>query len=285
MRLFLQLTKAKISVMVVVTTATGYVLAADPLTLHIVLPLLGTLLLALGASALNQYQEREIDALMRRTRQRPIPSGRITPGGALRVSVGLLVAGLAILASTSGLTAAGLGLLAVVWYNGFYTHLKRISRFAAVPGAAIGAIPPAMGWAAAGGDLAAVEIWALMAFLFVWQVPHFWMLLLLNPADYDRARLPDLGRLFSPAQLSRVTFVWILATAATCLLFPLFGLMRVLPIYLLMLAGAAWMSARAFRLVRQRPVDRRALRVVAITVNSFMLVALVNLIMDHALRG
>lgn len=256
LRIVLQLSKVRITLLASLTTATGYLMAARELTAGVVLPTAGIFLVACGSSALNQYQEREIDARMRRTRWRPIPSGRISPRRALAVALALMALGTLVLYLSSNATAAALGLVAVAWYNGVYTYLKRVTNFAAVPGAVIGGIPPAVGWAAAGGALLDPRILALSFFFFVWQVPHFWLLLLRHGGDYRDAGLPSLTDVFSSGQLSRVTFVWIAATAVTCLLIPLFGAVRSVLVSLGLLAAAGWLVWNAAGLLRELEGNR-----------------------------
>ena len=136
--------------------------------------------------------------------------------------------------------ALGLGLFAVAWYNGFYTHLKRKTALAAVPGALIGAVPPALGWVCGKGDLFDSRIWAIAFFFFIWQVPHFWLLFLDFAEDYERAGLPSLKGIFSTGQLRRIVFLWILSTGVSSLSIPLFGFVNSYPALLLLLLGSFW---------------------------------------------
>ncbi len=251
LRVLLELGKVRITVLAALTTATGYLLATQEVSSSVVVPTVGLFLLACGSSAFNQVQEWAIDAQMKRTHRRPIPSGKISPAGASWVALALLASGTAVLWVGSNATAVALGWLAVAWYNGIYTYLKRVTTFAAVPGAVIGGIPPAVGWVAAGGSLLDPRILALSLFFFVWQVPHFWLLLLKYGKDYERAGLPCLTTVFSTRQLSRVTFVWIAATAVTCLLMPLFGTVRSAGVSLCLFAAAAWLVWNAKGLLRE----------------------------------
>jgi protoheme IX farnesyltransferase len=222
--LLLSLGKVRISLLVTFSTATGYFLAAQEVTLQMFVSATAVFLLACGSCALNQFQERKIDALMERTRNRPLPSGKLNPSLALFISLGLISAGAFTLLCGASLLAGILGLSAMFWYNGIYTYLKRKTPFAAIPGALIGAIPPALGWVSGGGSLVDPRIWAMVFFFFMWQVPHFWLLILDFGKDYERAGFPSLTRIFSMAQLRRILFIWILATAVACLILPLFGL-------------------------------------------------------------
>jgi protoheme IX farnesyltransferase len=123
--------------------------------------------------------------------------------------------GLATLASlsTRPVVAAGLAALAMAWYNGVYTPLKRVTIFAVVPGAVIGAIPPVIGWVAAGGRLSDGAIWFVAAFFFLWQVPHFWLLTLMHGTQYAKAGLRTLADRFTNGEIARLTFAWQLAAA------------------------------------------------------------------------
>jgi protoheme IX farnesyltransferase len=232
---------------------------------------------------MNQYQEREIDALMTRTKGRPIPTGRLTPRQALVIALVTMFSGALVLWLGSGPVALALGLFAAFWYNGVYTYLKKKTRFAAIPGAVIGAVPPAVGWAAAGGSPLDPKILALCFFFFIWQVPHFWLLLLSYGRDYERAGLPSLTTIFTTDQLSKMTFVWILATAVTCLLIPLFGTVRTTLTSLLLLGATSWMVWNATRFVKARG-ERLSFRWAFREINIYALVVISLLSLDKVLN-
>lgn len=249
-RIFLELTKFRIAAFSTLSAATGFVVFSRSLRWGILSSCLGTLLLALGACALNEWQDRELDARMERTRRRPIPSGRLAPTTALATACALVLVGACLLWTVHGATSAILGLFAVGWYNGVYTYLKRASAFAVVPGSIIGALPPAIGWTAAGGEAGDPHVLALCFFFFVWQVPHFWLLLFIIGTEYEKVGLPSLTAILGRAQLGRLTFVWMVGTAASSLLLRLFGLIAS-PQLSLALAGAGiWLVWRASRLLR-----------------------------------
>ena len=219
-----ELTKIRITIFVMITTSFGFIAASGSINSDIIFPTLGILLLACGSAALNHYQERKTDDLMLRTKNRPIPSGRITAIKTLKISITLIIFGSVILYLGSNVVALSLGLLNLVWYNYVYTPLKKISSLAIVPGSLVGAIPPAVGWVAGGGNLLNPQIILISFFFFIWQIPHFWLLLMNYSDDYRRAGFPTLTSIFDSLQLARITFVWILATGITGLLLPLFGI-------------------------------------------------------------
>jgi protoheme IX farnesyltransferase len=251
LKILLELTKFRITSFVTVTTAFGFIAASGSINLEIIPVLMGILFLACGSAAFNQYQEKDIDATMSRTSNRPIPSKRITGRNALFVSLLLILSGSIILFFGAGALAFELGLLNLIWYNLVYTLLKRKTPFAIIPGSLVGAIPPAVGWVAAGGYLFDPQIIFISFFFFIWQIPHFWLLLLLFDKDYKSAGLPTLTQIFNKNQLARITFIWVAATAVTGLLIPLFGLVRLVPINLLLFFGGIFLTWRAFKLVTE----------------------------------
>jgi protoheme IX farnesyltransferase len=185
--MFLELTKFRISSVSTLSAGTGFLAFRGGTLGGLGAVMAGTLLMAMASSALNELQERDLDALMDRTRLRPIPRGDL--GVPLAVALGTLLAlsGFLLLWAACGPPTALLGLSALAWYNGLYTPLKRVSAFAVVPGSVIGALPPAMGWVAAGGSLRDPAALALCLFFFVWQVPHFWLLAVLHRTSYEQA--------------------------------------------------------------------------------------------------
>jgi protoheme IX farnesyltransferase len=195
LRDLLALAKSGITAMVALSAASGMLLAADDgptqpaLWLH---TLLGTALVAAGASALNQVVERDVDALMRRTAQRPLPAGRLQPDAAVLWAALLAGGGLLELALGANLLAAALAAATLLGYVGVYTPLKRKSSLSTVVGAIPGAVPPMIGWAAVTGTLGP-GAWALFALLFFWQMPHFLAIAWIYRADYARGGFPMLS--------------------------------------------------------------------------------------------
>jgi protoheme IX farnesyltransferase len=191
----------------------------------------------------------------------------------------LAVAGFLVLLLAHNLTSALLGALALAWYNGFYTPLKRISAFAVVPGSLIGALPPAIGWTAAGGSVADPSVLALAFVFFIWQVPHFWLLVGLHAEGYEEAGYPTLVSLFGRPRLSRLTFTWTCGTAAACGLLPFFRVLVSWPAQTMLALGAIWLIAGSLPLLRpdqDAPLYRR----VFMNINLFALVLTAAVILD-----
>lgn len=249
-KIVIELSKIRISQLVALSTLTGYIIATGRLSFEIVLPTMGIFLLACGSAALNQFQERKIDKFMPRTRIRPLPSGRVTPSAALIIAFSLMTIGAGVVFFSSNMLAMLLGLLTGVWYNGVYTPLKQKTTMAVIPGALIGAIPPAVGWVVGGRSLADHQLWAVAFFFFIWQIPHFWLLLLRFGKQYEAAGFPSLTRSFSVPQLARITFMWILATAAACIVIPLFGSGHSLLLILGLFLAAIWLVWSGAKLIR-----------------------------------
>ncbi len=182
------LTKPRVVVMVLVTTVVGYYvgLAGAPDYGRLIALVIGTLLAAGGTLALNQYWERDLDALMERTRTRPLPEGRLVPLEALLFGAGLTAAGLAVLALGVGWLATLVTAATFVLYIFAYTPLKLRTSLCTIVGAVPGALPPVTGWVAARDDLA-LGAWMLFGILFLWQLPHTLAIGRLYQADYARA--------------------------------------------------------------------------------------------------
>ncbi len=190
---FLVLTKPRITLLVVSTTAVGLCLAPIAVALSTaVWTLLGTALIVAGANTLNMFLERDVDAKMTRTRNRPLPAGRLLPSAALGFGLTLSAIGLFVLFVLVRPTAGAAGLVALVVYVLMYTPLKRRSWAALLVGAVAGAMPPAIGWTAATGGF---ERGALLLFgvMFFWQLPHFVAISLFRADDYGRAGLHTLA--------------------------------------------------------------------------------------------
>jgi protoheme IX farnesyltransferase len=188
------LTKVRLNSLVVATAAGGYYMAApgdvSPAALGVVC--LGTALVAGGAAALNQVQERDLDRLMMRTRMRPLPDERLTPAEAAAIGAGLSAIGLIVLWIGANGLAALVALATLASYLLVYTPLKRRTSLNTVVGAVPGALPPLIGWAAARGTLDGAGPWTLFLVMFLWQLPHFLAIAWMCRDDYARAGLPML---------------------------------------------------------------------------------------------
>ena len=276
---FLELTKLRISGASTFTAAAGYVAFLRGANAGLITTLLGILLLAMGSSALNEVQEHKYDALMPRTAHRPIPRGDLSPAMAAVIATLMAVSGFLLLLWAHNLTSALLGALALVWYNGFYTPLKRISAFAVVPGSLIGALPPAIGWTAAGGSVTDPSVLALAFVFFIWQVPHFWLLVGLHAEGYEEAGYPTLVTLFGRPRLSRLTFTWTCGTAAACGLLPLFRVLVSWPAEIMLGVGAIWLIIGSLPLLKPGQ-DAALYRRVFMNINLFALVLTAAVILD-----
>jgi len=183
-----ELVKARLTLLVLLTTAVGFYLGADsPINFAALLhTVFGTATAAAGAAALNQWWEYKLDALMHRTRSRPVPAGRMRPRDAVILGTALSIFGVIYLAFVCNALSAALAAITIIIYIFAYTPLKRVSTFNTALGAVPGALPPMIGWAAARGTLNA-GAWMLFAILFFWQLPHFFAIAWMYRDDYARA--------------------------------------------------------------------------------------------------
>lgn len=216
---YVVLTKPDVTFLVVITTVAGFYLGSTgPLDwVRLLNTLGGTLLVASGTAALNQYIEREMDGLMRRTAARPLPSGQLCPGevlafGAATISFGALWLGFAL-----NWLSALVAVMTTVLYLGLYTPLKTRTTLSTAVGAIPGALPPMIGWAAAHGTLS-LGGWVLFAILFVWQFPHFMAIAWIYREDYKRAGIRMLpvvdnkgDATFRQIVMSSAVLVWVSA--------------------------------------------------------------------------
>ena len=190
---YIELTKPRLSLLVWITTLGGYFMAPHGTTLFsLTATLIGTMLVVGGANALNQVHEREVDGLMRRTRGRPLPSGRLWARPAGAFGIAFATAGIALLATVVNPVAAVLAGVGFVLYVFVYTPLKRRSSLCTLVGAVPGAIPPLIGWAAATGSLDGTA-WTLFGIIFLWQLPHFYAIARLFREDYRRGGMAMIG--------------------------------------------------------------------------------------------
>src|SRR5471030_1662880 len=221
---YIDLLKPRVMSLVVFTGLVGIVIA--PVHLHPFEAFLAVLAIALGsgaAGAINMWYERDLDALMERTRDRPLPAGRVAPDDALALGVLLSIFSVVAVSLATNFVAAGLLWAAILFYVFVYTvWLKRRTPQNIVIGGAAGAFPPVIGWAAATGDVSAVGI-ALFLLIFLWTPPHFWALALYRSDDYRRAGVPMLPVVAGPRHTKRQMLIYTLVLLPVALTPTLLG--------------------------------------------------------------
>lgn len=209
---FIVLTKFVLSFAVSLSALLAYIMAKGVIEVDMFIATFAVLLVALGVSTINQVQEYKEDALMERTKNRPIASGKMSPRMGLLIAGILIVSSLVLIYDLLGFSGVNLFLFSFIWYNFFYTPLKKKSAFAVVPGALLGVVPPAIGWLTAGHSLMELEFYAVAIYFFIWQVPHFWLLVMVHYGGYEGAGYPTAMERFGKITLQKMTFIWFLFT-------------------------------------------------------------------------
>ena len=220
-RIILQLGKARISLPIALSALTGYALKTGTVGLDGLYLSIGVFLMSCSSSAINHWQEHKIDAIMPRTQKRPIPSGKITPNFAISIAALYFISGALVLISHFPPIALLASVVTLISYNGLYTPLKKYTAFAVVPGSLVGALPPYIGWLAAGGDIMNTKIFLVALFFFIGQIPHFWLLLLMFGKEYKLVNYPSLHDIFTDNQIKRLSYTWILTTIASAIIIAL----------------------------------------------------------------
>jgi protoheme IX farnesyltransferase len=279
---FFRLGKFTISIPVALTGFLGYFLHTPLLDRNALLTLSGVFLLSMGSSAVNQIQERHTDARMPRTAQRPIPAGIISLASAIIFAVLTALSGTVLLLLTRYPVAAAIGLFTLAWYNLVYTPLKRITAFAVLPGALIGALPPIIGWTAAGGYPLQMEIVVVAFFLFVGQMPHYWLLMIKVGSEFQEAGLPVITSLFEPRQIRNLSFIWIAATGVIVMMLPVTPIIRHRIISAILILASLLFLIRMFRLTYLGEILDHW-KMAFITVNLFYLLIILMLLADRML--
>ena len=281
---YAELSKFGIVLLVLVSAAAGFMLraplGADFPWVHGLVVLVGVMLLSSGASALNQVQERDRDALMARTAGRPLPSGRISHAQGLTFATVATAAGAAVLWIGIGRTAGILGLIAAIFYNGVYTPwLKPTSAFAAVPGAIPGSIPPVIGWVAGGGGLTDAGAVILFGILFLWQMPHFWALALRYRGDYASGGFPMVSDVVGVEGTARLILLYASGLTAWSLAAPTFGVGGPVTFVLAALLGGRlmWLAIKFAR----EPHDQRGWLSLFLFSNFYLLLLFAGMVAER----
>jgi protoheme IX farnesyltransferase len=281
---YAELSKFGIVLLVLVSAAAGFMLraplGADFPWLHGLVVLAGVMLLSSGASALNQVQEVDRDALMARTANRPLPSGRLSHAQGLAFATVATAAGAVLLWLGIGRSAGILGVTAAVFYNGVYTPwLKPTSAFAAVPGAIPGSIPPVIGWVAAGGSLTDAGAIILFGILFLWQMPHFWALALRYRADYASGGFPMVSEVVGVEGTARLILLYASGLTAWSLAAPTFGVGGPGTFVIAALLGGRlmWLAAKFAR----KPHDQRGWLKLFLFSNFYLLLLFAGMVAER----
>ncbi len=283
LNIFSELVKFKITALVSFTTGLGYILASNDISFTLFYVIAGIFLLAGASSSLNHWQEQTTDALMDRTKFRPIPSGRIESNTALWISIALLISGSLLLLVTTNFTTFAVGIFTFLWYNEVYTPLKRVTAFAIIPGALVGALPPVAGWTAGGGELFDARIIMIAAYFFIWQIPHFWLLLMLYGSDYEKGGFPVLNKIFSHEQLKRITFMWLVGNVLTAMMIPLFINLNYSVSTFFLALISLWMIFVSFKFFRSE-AERKDIRNTFIAINFYTLLLITILSFDKLIK-
>jgi heme o synthase len=272
---YITLCKPRLNFMVLVSTAVGFYVAAPFNALALLHVLIGTALTAAASAVLNQWMERDRDLLMPRTRNRPLPAGRVAPVEALILGLVLSALGLGYLAWFCNLLTFALGAMTLVTYLGIYTPLKTVSTLNTVIGAIPGALPPVMGFAAATGDIGHGAM-SLFAILFLWQMPHFLAIATLYREDYRAGgyvMLPVVDE--SLRSTSRQSLIYLSALLLVSLTPTLFGLTGVFYAAAALFLGIGFFLAGAQQAISRTRKDARMLFFVSIIYLPLLLTAMV----------
>jgi heme o synthase len=276
---YLELSKLKIMIPVSLTGFTGYFIYHPHLTTDLFTVSTGILFMAISASVLNQIQEADLDRRMARTQNRPIPSNNISIRQATAFFLACLAAGIALIYSSGGFKAAVIGIITLFWYNGIYTYSKRITAFAVVPGAVTGALPPLIGWVAAGGGITDKPIIFLEFLFFIGQIPHFWLLILKYGEEYRNAGIPSLTSILSVAQINRLTFTWVVSSVTAALFLCFFEIIRSRIIVGILLIASFYIIWKFSALIKMQAKSAASGRY-SILLDSYFLLVLILLISD-----
>jgi len=278
LRDYAELSKARIVLMVLITTAAGFLFAGSRDLALLINTLIGTALVAAGTNALNQYVEREHDAKMRRTRLRPLPDGRISPRAALFFAAAISLIGTVYLALAVHWLTALLGALTLTSYIFVYTPLKRVSTLCTIVGAIPGAIPPLMGWTAATGALS-LGGWIVFAIVFLWQLPHFMAISWMYREDYERAGFVMLSVRDAEGKATARQAVVYSAVLLIVSTVPAFVGLAGLPYLIGAVSAAAVLVIASVRFTHDRTAHMA--RRLFMTSNIYLLVAMALLVFAH----
>lgn len=278
-RLLSEVTKLRITALVSFTTGLGYILANGGFGINIIYPVFGIFFLACGSAALNHLQEKNLDLLMDRTKSRPLPSGKAGNIYYYSVILFFTVLGVLLLLLKTNIPTLSIGLITYFWYNAVYTPLKKKSALAVIPGSLVGALPPLAGWTAAGGDITDFRILYICFYFFLWQIPHFWLLLLVYSDDYKKGGFPVLTDIMNLKSLKIMTFLWIVLTFLISMGIPFVGIISHNSVKIIMLFAGLLLILSGVRFIFSG-ITRKSVFSMFISINIFTLLIILLLSID-----
>jgi heme o synthase len=267
------LARATLSLFVTYSALSSYLYFKHVLSPEAIFLCAGVFFLSCAASALNQVQERQCDGLMERTRNRPLPANRLAPWQAVMFSIVTGSLGLGMLLLGTNPIAAILGSVAILVYNGIYTPMKKKTSLTLFPGAIAGALPVLIGCAAAIGSINVRAIYIAL-FVFLWQMPHFLLLLYRYKEDYTRAGISMLLSNVSSQRLKIIICIWILAASGVTSLFSLIGIIRSMPLLAIIAALNIYLIIEVYRSLRRKEeiFSTRALYIYQVIIFALLIV-------------
>ncbi|WP_073614780.1 UbiA family prenyltransferase [Desulfopila aestuarii] len=257
-----QLAKVPLCFLIGCSTSFGAALVSNSSLLSILILGLGVLMVAMSGATVNSLQERDIDRQFKRTASRPLVRKTVSGTFAILQSVILFTFGLLLLGTTDAAPkiVVSLVILSLLIYNCLYTQLKQKTVMAIIPGAICGALPPVIGWVGGGGALFSYVALLLFVMLFLWQVPHFCLVLLLHKEDYLKVEQPNFIRMFAERGVRHLSTVWICGLALVMMLFALStAAISIWQIFLVIVNALVLAGVSSYLLLSQLPVSYRNL--------------------------
>jgi len=277
MKLLIQFTRLYLSLTVSLSALFTYLLAVETPSLEIIIPWLGVLLLALGTSGLNQIQEKDYDAKMDRTSKRPLVNKELSILNAYIISISLMSLSTYLLYYSMGLNGVFFSIFTIVTYNLIYTYMKRISYWALILGSLLGVVSPMIGWIVSGNSIDDIRFISLFLLFFIWQVPHFWLLMLMNGNDYEKAGFPTLKDKLGEVGLMRVISIWCYFVIFLAL-FMQYNFGVSLPIWIVLIIISLYMSYSSYLLFSAKTRTNKFFKIKFMELNTFVLVNIILLL-------
>jgi protoheme IX farnesyltransferase len=284
MKDFIKFTRFYLSLAVSLSALFTYLIKTNEPNFEILIPWFGVLLLALGTSALNQIQEKHHDKMMKRTANRPYVSGRYSFTKAFTISMFLILSALILLFISMGIIGIYFALGTIIIYNVLYTMLKPITHWALIMGSFLGVVSPTIGWLVASSldlnSLYDLRFMYIFILFFVWQVPHFWLLVLINNEDYKQAGFPTLKDKIGQAGLMRTIAIWNIISSANGLAVVLASQVNQ-TIWILTILISMYILYSSYILFTTKEIVGKFFKIRFMEINTYILLIMIFLMIDN----